>query len=275
MRKPWFYVAGSCFVIAGLNFGFFIRDYLFWPLIPNEEKEPELAPAGFRYSLAGGTVLIASMCGAYFWYAPSRMVTRVTVYPATQMLGLRTAAPPPSRFLPASLRQRPFFQRAGALSPDDPRERLVPLASVFRLQGSAVGSEMNEWSELARAKQPVPPAVQARLREFHAATTKLDRQDTLMLRVGDARLAFQLHASPLRESLLREPPRGLRRMWLTLTKGHTDWSLEPGYTPSPAEHAEHVRRTSRGDADVEPWFLDRANFDQLFPLDATRYKRKA
>lgn len=215
------------------------------------------------------------MCGAYFWYAPSRMVTRLTVYPATQMLGLRTAAAPPSRFLPAALRARPFFQRAGAVSADDPRERFVPLASVFRLQGSAVGSEMHEWSELARAKKPVPPAVQARLREFHTATVKLDQQDTLMLRVGDARLAFQMHANPLRSTLLRESPRGLRRVWLTLTKGHTDWSSEPGYTPSPTEHAEYVRRTSGGNPDIEPWFLDRANFDQLFPLDATRYKRKA
>lgn len=246
-----------------------------WPLLPSDDEEVKLAPAGFRYSLAGGTVLIASMCGAYFWYAPSRMVTRVTVYPATQMLGLRTAAPPPSRFLPASWRQRPYFQRAGALSEKDARERLVPLASVFRLQGSAVGSELHEWSEIARAKKPVPPAVQARLREFHAATTKLDQQDTLMLRVGDARLAFQMHASPLRETLLNEPPRGMRRAWQNLSKGRTDWSSTPGYTPTPAEHAAHTQRMSAGRPDIEPWFLDRANFDQLFPLDATRYKRKA
>ncbi|WFD28534.1 hypothetical protein MNAN1_003546 [Malassezia nana] len=274
MRKPWFYTAGACFTLAGLNFGFFIRDYLFWPFLPDDDTEPEPAPAAFRYSLAGGTVLIASLCGAYFMYAPSRMVTRLTVYPATQMLGLRTAAPSPSRLLPASWRQRAFFQRAGTVSAQDSNERLVPLASVYRLQGSAVGSELCEWSEIARVKKPVPPGVQARLREFHATTAKVDQQETLMLRVGDARLAFQLHASPLRSTLLQEKPRGLRRAWQVLTRGRTDWGAAPGYVPTPAERAEQERRQRAGGPDIEPWFLDRANFDRLFPLDATRYKRR-
>ena len=103
MRKPYFYAAGACFVLAGLNFGLFIRDYFVWPLFPTDGAVPELARPGLRYSLAAGTVLFASLCGWYFVFAPSRMVTRLTVYPATGLLGIRTAAPSPSRLLPLSL----------------------------------------------------------------------------------------------------------------------------------------------------------------------------
>ena len=107
MRKPYFYVAGACFVLAGLNFGFFIRDYFVWPLFPTDGAVPELARPSLRYSLAAGTVLFASLCGWYFVFAPSRMVTRLTVYPATGLLGIRTAAPSPSRLLPSAWTRRP------------------------------------------------------------------------------------------------------------------------------------------------------------------------
>lgn len=227
---------------------------------------------GLRYTLAGGTVLLSALCGWYFWYAPSRMVTRVTVYPATQQVGLRTAAAPPVCWLPAALRQRAFFQRAGLVSPVDSRERLVPLTDVYRLQGSAVGSEMAQWARLAKDGTPTPPAVAARLAK-HSAVAKADQQDTLMLRVGDARLAFQLSGAPHRDTLLAAAPkRGVRRMGHLLLRSPTDWASAPGYLPSTPEQTAKAERDTRG-LDTEPWFLDRAQFDELFPLDASRYKR--
>ena len=275
MRKPYFYIAGACFVLAGLNFGLFIRDFLVWPLLPSDDTQPELARPGIRYSLAGGTVLIASLCGWYFWYAPSRMVTRLTVYPAKQMLGVRTAAPAPSRYLPCSLRNRPFFERAGLPSLTDRCERLVPLEAVYRLQGSAEGSEMQVWSELIKTKKElVSPATRAHLIRYQATSSKYDQQDTLMLRVGDARLAFQLSANPEASSLVHEPPkRGLRSLWRRVIRGTTDWGVPPNYVASPQERVAREHRLSLPYTDTEPWFLDRIKFDQLFPLDASRYKK--
>ena len=271
MRKPYFYAAGACFVLAGLNFGLFIRDYFVWPLFPTDGAVPELARPSLRYSLAAGTVLFASLCGWYFVYAPSRMVTRLTVYPATGLLGIRTAAPSPSRLLPSAWTRRPFFQRAGTVSPHDARERLVPLRDVYRLQGSAEGSEMQVWDELlqGRHKDAVPAAMRSRIARFKLGASKYDQQDMLMLRVGASRLAFQLTARPDASSLAPvPPPRGLRGWWQRALRGATDWDAPRGYVASAAEQrAPRMRRS-------EPWFLDRAKFDQLFPLDASRYRKR-
>lgn len=265
---------GTSFFLRSVNFGWFIRDYLTWPLIPDEGQESELVHPALRYTAAGGTVLLSVLCGWYFFYAPSRMVTRVTIYPRTQMVGLRTATAAPVRFLPASLRARPFFRRAGTLSPTDPRERLVPLAELYRLQGSAVGSEVALCTQLVKDGATLPPHIATWLQKAAPSIPKLDQQDTLMLRVGDARLAFQLSAQPQRASFLGEkPPGGIRRFFHLLLRGATDWEQAPGYEPGAAEKAAQAQRAANG-VDTEPWFLDRANFDQLFPLDATRYKKK-
>lgn len=244
-----------------------------WPLFPDEDEEPELVRPQIRYTAAAGTFAVLGLCGAYFFYAPSRMVTRLTVYPATQMLGVRTAAPAPSRWLPAALRQRAYFQRAGPLSADDVLERRVPLEAVYRLQGSAVSSELAAWrAVLKKAPARVPPAVRPRLAEPRGASDKYDEQETLMLRVGDARLAFQLGARPDEHTLLNTPPpSALKAAWRRVWRGPTDWADAPGYDAAPAEREA---RAARARGDTEPWFLDRAGFDQLFPLDASRYKKK-
>ena len=64
------------------------------------------------------------------------------------------------------------------------------------------------------------------------------------------------------------PPRGLRGWWQRALRGATDWDAPRGYVASAAEQrAPRMRRS-------EPWFLDRAKFDQLFPLDASRYRKR-
>ena len=258
---------------VSVNFAVFIRDFLVWPLFPTEGRPQELAPWYFRYTAAGGTLAVSALCAWYFAYAPSRMVTRMTLYPSAGLVGLRTAAPPPSHVLPAKMRRGVFYVRAGLLSPVDRYERLVPLEHVFRLQGSAVGSEMAEWNELVRRKVRPPPAAEARLQRFNATSSRIDQQDTLMMRVGDGRLAFQLSARPQRASLLHEPPpRGIGHRFHLMLRAPTDWARAAGYTASPAEAREYERRAARG-TDTEPWFLDRESFDQLFPVDATRYQK--
>ena len=260
---------------TSINFSLFIRDYLSWPLfVSDPENPPELARPAFRYTAAFGTVLISSLCGWYFWYSPSRMITRVTVYPRTKMVGLRTAAPSPALWLPRFVRQRPFFQRAGVVSDQDPFERLVPLNEVYRLQGSALGSEVSACNQLVKDHVDLPPHLRTMVNRVAPSIPKIDLQDNLMLRVGDARLAFQLSAEPSRTLLHNEPPLGgAKRWWQTVFKGPTDWAQPPNYAPPAAEtqaHEAHVARRLR----AEPWFLDRANFDQLFPLDASRYSKK-
>lgn len=256
-----------------INFAWFIRDYLVWPLFPMEDRKQELIRPQLRYTAAGGTLLISALCGWYFWYSPSRLITRITVYPRTHMVGLRTAAPSPATWLPRALRSRPFFARTGRISERDPNERLVPLSHVSRLQGSAVGSEVSVCNRLVQERITLPPHRSAWLSKTAPNIAKYDAQDALMLRVGDARLAFQLSAAPLRSSVLGEaPPGGVRRLWRVLFKGPTDWGSAPGATLSPAEQAAYDARAPHG-YDCEPWFLDRAKFDQVFPLDATRYKK--
>lgn len=274
-RAPASSLRGTSRADASINFSLFIRDYLSWPLfVSDPENPPELARPAFRYTAAFGTVLISSLCGWYFWYSPSRMITRVTVYPRTKMVGLRTAAPSPALWLPRFLRQRPFFQRAGVASDKDPFERLVPLNEVYRLQGSALGSEVAACNRLVKERVDLPPHLRTMVNRVAPNISKVDLQDNLMLRVGDARLAFQLSAEPSRTLLLNEPPvsRG-KRWWQAVFKGPADWAQPPNYAPSEAEAKAHEMRVARG-LRAEPWFLDRANFDQLFPLDATRYSKK-
>ncbi|PKI85531.1 hypothetical protein MVES1_000222 [Malassezia vespertilionis] len=270
MRKTYFFLAGACFVLAGLNFGSFIQGYLSWPLFSHDpQNPPQLVRKELRITAATGTVLISSLCGWYFLYAPSRMVTRMTIYPQSNTVGVRTASASPARWLPKSVKAWPLFQRAGHLSTTDPRERILPLHAIYRLQGSAVGSEQSLWQELAKKRVKVPHGKLANI-----TTPKQDMQDTLMLRVGGAKLAFQLSAMPQRTSVLDESPsRGIRGLCQRAMRSPTDWGGAHAPGAGAAERAEYARRQQRG-FDCEPWFLDRTTFDQLFPLDVTRYKQK-
>ncbi|WFD44309.1 hypothetical protein MPSI1_002976 [Malassezia psittaci] len=260
---------------GALNFSFFIRDYLSWPLFASDpDTKVELAPGYFRYPAAIGTILISTLCGWYFWYSPSRMITRITVYPRTNTVGLRTAAPSPALWLPKFVRSRPFFQRAGTVSETDPFERVVGLNDIYRLQGSAIGSQLAACNRLVKDRVELPTHLRSFMQRTAPSIPKIDTQEGLMLRVKDARLAFQLSAEPLRETLLNEPPKGgLSSLFRRFFKGPTDWKFTPGYLASPIEQEAHAVRM-QGANDNEPWFLDRANFDQLFPLDNTRYKKK-
>ena len=130
---------------------------------------------------------------------------------------------------------------------------------------------MQVWDELlqGRHKDAVPAAMRSRLARFKLGASKYDQQDMLMLRVGASRLAFQLTARPDASSLAPvPPPRGLRGWWQRALRGATDWDAPRGYVPSAAE--QRAPRMGRS----EPWFLDRAKFDQLFPLDASRYRKR-
>ena len=130
---------------------------------------------------------------------------------------------------------------------------------------------MQVWDELLQGphRDAVPPAMRSRLARFKLGASKYDQQDMLMLRVGASRLAFQLTARPDASSLAPvPPPRGLRGWWQRALRGATDWQAPRGYVASAAE-----QRAPRGGRS-EPWFLDRAQFDQLFPLDASRYRKR-
>ena len=273
MRVPWFLLASASFALAGLNFATLIRDYLTWPLFPTKDKEPELVNAPARYTAAGGTLLISLLCSWYFMYAPSRMVTRLTVLPAQKLLVVRTAAPSAARILPSRIREMPFFSRAGTISTDDARDRIVHLADVFRLQGSAVGAEVNELRHLVKDGMTLPAERAAWFAHADPLVPRTEAQDTLLLRVADARLAFQLVAAPQRQTLLGEPPLGgVRKYFHLLLRAPTDWDEPAGYALPAAEKNVRDARLQRG-IDTEPWFLDRTKFDQLFPLDRSRYRK--
>ena len=264
-----------------------MKDFLTWPLIRSdpENNPPKLAPPALRYAAGGGIFVLSSLCSLYFFYAPSRyvcrgpgaadrsMVTRITLFPHSQRLVLRTANPPPSRWLPKAVQRRAFFQRAGTVSSADPRDREMQLDDVFRLQGSAVGAELYQLGNLTRRGVKLPQAAQALVAKSGPLIPKTDQQDAILLRVGDARLAFQLTAAPQRASLLGEPqPHGVRGAFHRMLRSPTDWGVPAGYEAPVAERTAYGERAKRR-ADTEPWFLDRAKFDRLFPLDRTRYRK--
>lgn len=189
------------------------------------------------------------------------------------MLGIRTAAPSPQRWFPAALKRMEYLQRAGRMSESDPNVRLVPIDDVYRLQGSAVGAEVKQWKEIGR-EMALPAHAQTFLAKTGSSIPAIDQQGNVLLRVKDARLAFQLSALPQRESLINEAPhKGLGLLLLRFWWAPTDWENDADYSPSKPEQTDAFRRTSRP-TDTEPWFLDRAKFDKLFPLDRSRYRKK-
>ena len=239
--------ANSCYQ------GYALSQHLSWPIFSTDyEKNPPRVVSPFiRYPAGVLAAMVGGGLGLFVMWNPTRIITRVTIYPKTAQVGIRSAARPFRAFLPSSLRPKKYVP----LSPQDGREQLYPLDALFRRDpATAVGID-------AAARGQAPRVVDAKGRGG------FKRVPTSLLLGEKDRLGYQLEAAPQVQPTVIETQSPYRRGWNRFKqsiKGNTDWSLAPGQVGF-SEAEQKAKYSLRA---KEPWFLDRSNFDRLFPYDS-------
>ncbi|GAK62120.1 uncharacterized protein PAN0_001c0317 [Moesziomyces antarcticus] len=247
MRKAIYYFIGSVFTGAGSYQGYLLTQHLSWPLFSRDVENTKLAPPMLRYATGGGIGLTAGALGMFFFWTPTRLATRVTLYPAIRQVGIRTAARPFHSFLPTSMRSK----KSAPLNPKDPCERLHTLSALYRRdRTSAV-----EIEQYAQGKG---------IRVVSATSGKRQKVPSSILLGEDASFGYQLEASPT--PMFDTKAKNLyRQYWSRFRlglRGDTDWSkVAGGHALSDAELTARQQLHPK-----DPWFLDRRNFDRLFPV---------
>ncbi|CCF49962.1 hypothetical protein NDA11_003582 [Ustilago hordei] len=246
LKKAIYYFIGTVFTGAGCYQGFLLTQHLSWPIFTRDPEKTKLAPPMLRYTAGTAVAVTAVGLGMFFFWTPSRLATRVTLYPATSQIGIRTAAPPFRAFLPPSMRSR----RSAPLNPKDQSERFHPLDALYRRdRTSAV-----EIEKFAQGKGR---------RVASASSSKRQKVPSSLLLGEDVTFGYQLEAAPT--PLFETNAKNLYTQYWSRFKlslrGETDWSRVAGeHELTPAE------RTAKSQLHPKnPWFLDRKNFDNLFP----------
>lgn len=246
MKKATYYFIAATFTGAGCYQGYLLTQHLSWPILSRDPEKTKLAPPMLRYVTGAAVAITAGGLGLFFLWTPSRLATRVTLYPATSQIGIRTAARPFRSFLPPSMRS----QKSAPLNPLDPYERFHPLDALYRRdRTSAV-----EIEQFAQGKGR---------RLASAKSGKRQRVPSSILLGEDVTFGYQLEAAPM--PLFETKAKNLYTQYWSRFKlslrGETDWSeVAGGHSMSQAE------RTAKSQLDAkDPWFFDRKNFDNLFP----------
>ncbi|PWZ01473.1 hypothetical protein BCV70DRAFT_198904 [Testicularia cyperi] len=246
MKKTLYYFVGTVFTGAGCYQGFLLTQHLSWPLFTRDVEQTKMAPAMLRYATGAAVALTGGGLGLFFFWTPSRLATRVTLYPATSQIGVRTSASPVRAFLPASMRSK----KAAPLNPKDNRERLHSLEALYRRDGNSAVA--------------VAQYAEGKGRAVASATSGKQKVPSSLLLGEDVTFGYQLEAAPT--PLYRPITENLYKKWWSQFKlsmrGDTDWTKAPGQ--SVLSEAESKARLTSDPKD--PWFLDRKNFDKLFPV---------
>lgn len=247
MKKALYYFIGTVFTGAGCYQGFLLTEHLSWPIFSRDPEKTKLAPPLLRYAAGTAVAVTGGGLGLFFFWTPSRLATRVTLYPATSQIGIRTAARPLRAFLPPTLRSK----RSAPLNPQDPRERFHPLDALYRRdKTSAV--EIEEFAQ-GRGK-----------RVASANSSKRQKVPSSILLGEDVTFGYQLEAAPT--PLFETKAKNLYTQYWSRFKlslrGETDWSEVAG--GQGLTKAESLAKQQLDPKD--PWFLDRQNFDKLFPV---------
>lgn len=160
--------------------------------------------------------------------------------------------------LPPKLLPKPILRslnQKGLLLPNHhPLEKVVPLSSLWRVDGSA-----SKFGGSKGAKKAI------------------------LLRVGTSKFGYSLESSaPLTTHELKlkelEEKSLYRKGWNWLMfkiRGKTDWGLEPEGTIDESlkekSRREQKSKSSGGNrVDKDPWYSDRKLFDQLIPNEKER-----
>lgn len=185
--------------------------------------------------------------GVFFWWSPARVGTRVTLYPTTKMVGIRTSARPVRALLPSSMRK----STSPPINPLDPKEQLFPWDALFRRdQASAVQID----SYVKSRANPPPSSARSAPKKRVPSSVLLGRATSV---------AFQLEAAPV---ILHQAQtknlykKGWANFKLSL-RGNTDWTPVAGE----AKLSDKEQQAKLLLHPKDPWFLSRTNFDHLFP----------
>ncbi|EPQ28663.1 uncharacterized protein PFL1_03966 [Pseudozyma flocculosa PF-1] len=251
MKRWLYYFIGCVFTGASAYQGYILSQHMAWPWFSRdyENNPPKLVSAWTRYPVGALVFGTGGMLGFFMFWSPSRLVTRITLYPATSQVGVRTCAPPFRALLPRALQNKQA--NVAPLSAHDSRERLHDFAALMRRDNTSA-AEIADFA-LGKGRRVV--------RGDGKGYKKVP--SSLLLGEGSS-LGYQLEAAPHPKSPdevknLYKLGWARFKLWM---KGSTDWSVPqgvPGLTPaeSKAKAAMHAK---------EPWFLDRHNFDRLFPV---------
>ncbi|SJX60584.1 uncharacterized protein SRS1_11813 [Sporisorium reilianum f. sp. reilianum] len=247
MKRALYYFIGSVFTGAGCYQGFLLTQHLSWPILTRDPEKTKLAPPMLRYAAGTAVAVTGGGLGMFFFWTPSRLATRVTLYPATSQIGIRTAARPFRAFLPPSMRSK----RSAPLNPQDPCERFHPLDALYRRdRTSAV-----EIEQFAQGKGR---------RVVSAKSGSRQKVPSSILLGEDVTFGYQLEAAPT--PLFETKAKNLYTQYWSRFKlslrGETDWSGVAG-----AQGLTPAEQTAKAQLDrKDPWFMDRSNFDRLFPV---------
>jgi hypothetical protein len=216
--------------------------------------------------LASGVAGAAGVVtAALFIMVPSASVTRISLDLSARQLVIRTAARGMSALLPRVIYPRPFrtlAERKGYYLTPYNNERVVPLAQMFRIRGSAVASgtlPMITLRQAARSHEARIKAAQERQKVLNVEGSKR----SIEVSTGDDRFWYTVEAAgsgvPNKNDGRTSYSRFFQRISYAM-RGKTDWSdvEEP-----PTRHA----KGSSTYVDVkQPWFLSRRTFDDVIPL---------
>ncbi|SNX81868.1 uncharacterized protein MEPE_00573 [Melanopsichium pennsylvanicum] len=246
MKRMLYYFIGTVFTGAGCYQGFLLTQHLSWPVFTRDPEKTKLAPPMLRYAAGTAVAVTGGGLGLFFFWTPSRLATRVTLYPATSQIGIRTAARPFRAFLPTSLRS----QRNAPLNPKDPCERFHSLDTLYRRDRSSAV----EIEQFAQGKG----------RRVASAKSQRQKVPSSILLGEDVTFGYQLEAAPT--PLFETRAKNLYTQYWSRFKlslrGETDWSEVAGSQGLSAAEQAGKRQLDPKD----PWFLDRKNFDKLFPV---------
>ncbi|KAN0061792.1 hypothetical protein ACQY0O_005785 [Thecaphora frezii] len=250
MRRGLYYFMGCVFTGASAYQAYILTQHMSWPLFSRdlENNPPKLAPAPARYTASAAILFVGGTLGLFMFWSPTRLATRVTLYPATSQVGVRTCAPPFRTYLPRSLQSD---KKGAPLSPHDSRERLHDFTALLRRDNTSAVE--------------IAASVEGKARRVVRADGKGFRRipSSLLLCEGNT-WGYQLEAAP-RPKNAPEVKNLYKKGWEAFQlwiKGTTDWSVPHGATGlSPVE-----QKAKEALHPKEPWFFDRDNFDRLFPV---------
>ncbi|PWN34476.1 uncharacterized protein FA14DRAFT_161853 [Meira miltonrushii] len=280
--KPWiYYFIGGTFMVIGVELAYDVYNHFCWPLFSKDpNRKPELVSEKKRTVGAVLAGTIGLITASLFFMVPSSNITRLTLDLPKRQLILRTAvrgfsALPPRAIYPTALRKTAEL-RGFYLTPFN-NERVVPLASVYRVRGSA--------SPLSGPRNDSGSGSQKAIFVRHKGNNSktVQRYDipthykhSIEIRVGEGRFWYTIEAFggvPI-DQFVKSNTSRYARFWQRISywmRGSTDWTdvskeeMEAILSDSSAPGKEASPSTTKL-GPKQPWFSDRQTFDDVIPL---------
>lgn len=280
--KPWiYYFIGGTFVVIGIELAYDVYNHFCWPLFSKDpNRKAELVSERKRTIgaiLAGSAGLVTA---SLFFMVPSSNITRLTLDLPKRQLIIRTAvrgfsALPPRAIYPAALRKTAEL-RGYYLTPFN-NERVVPLASVYRVRGSASpfsGPRNDSASGSQKAISIRQKGSNSKIVQRYDVPTH--HKHSIEIRVGDGRFWYTIEAfgGVKIDEFVKSTTSRYARFWQRISywmRGYTDWkdvSKEEMEVilSDPSDQSKEGSASATKLGPKQPWFSDRQTFDDVIPL---------